>query len=203
MIGSRVEETNVERLFLIVGILGKENSIGVRLSRIVVLTIASQTSEEYSLIFIVPFIYRQENKALSDTPSVGQGSDERRVNHIPQLTVVLSFLVYYAIQNTTGLTHGERTKFGEYIRLFYALFVTYIFYLSEYLFSHIVIIVLKAERVLYRETTPNVQRIQVGANLLQFAIYVYTLLQLVPIVSRVFYAGIDEKVQHFELELWI
>ena len=47
LIGSRVEETNVERLFLIVGILGKKNSIGVRLSRIVVLTIASQTSEEY------------------------------------------------------------------------------------------------------------------------------------------------------------
>ena len=48
---------------------------------------------------------------------------------------------------------------------------------------------------------PDVEAVQLGADGLQFAVDVHALRQLVPVVCGVLDSGVDEEVEHLELEL--
>ena len=94
LVGSGMEETDVERVVLLE--FGEEDSVGMRVGIVVVLTVASQATKEHSLVLAVPVVDGEHDETLVDTPCVGQCRDERGVNHVPPLTVVLEFFV----QNT-------------------------------------------------------------------------------------------------------
>ena len=61
LISTRVEETNILRL---VAGFGEEDSVGVGLTTIKILTIASQTTEEYALILVIPMVNRKQRVTM-------------------------------------------------------------------------------------------------------------------------------------------
>lgn len=71
LIGSGVEEADIERFFFVIGVFRQEDGVGMCLCRVVILTVAGQTAEEHSLILVIPFVDRQKNEPLSYSPSVG------------------------------------------------------------------------------------------------------------------------------------
>ena len=75
--------------------------------------------------------------------------------------------------------------------------------LRDDLFGQVLVIVREVERVFDRKAASDVEAVQIGANGLQFAVDVQALRQFVPVVGRVLDTGIDEEVQHFELELLV
>ena len=75
--------------------------------------------------------------------------------------------------------------------------------LRDDLFGQVLVVVREVERVFDRKAASDVEAVQIGANGLQFAVDVQALRQFVPVVGRVLDTGIDEEVQHFELELLV
>ena len=196
-----MEEADILRLVL--GELRKEDSVGVRLAIVVVLAVAGQTAQVNTLVLLVPIVDGKHNVALLDTPRVGQSSDERAVDHIPELAVVLLLLVDDRVEYCATFTYGKRAELGEDVGLGHAIFVARVLDLRHDLFGQIFVFVLEVERVLDREATADIQAIQIGANLLQLAVDADTLAQLIPIVGRILDTCIDEEVEHFELELLV
>ena len=201
LVSSRVEETDILRFVL--REFGEEDRIGMRLTIVVVLTVAGQTAQVNTLVLLVPIVDGKHNVALLDTPGIGQSSDERTVDHIPELAIVLLLLVDTRVEHCATFANGERTKLGEDVGLGHAVFVARVLDLCNDLLGQVLVVVLEVERILDRETAADVQTIQIGAHLLQFAINADTLAQLIPIVRRILDTGIDKEVQHFELELLI
>ena len=72
-----------------------------------ILTIASQTAQEYSLVLLIPIVDGQHNISLVNTPRIGQCSHKRAIDHIPELAVVLLLLVYNRVEGCATLTHRE------------------------------------------------------------------------------------------------
>lgn len=75
--------------------------------------------------------------------------------------------------------------------------------LRDDLFGQVLVVVREVERVFDRKAASDVEAVQIGANGLQFAVDVQAFRQFVPVVGRVLDTGIDEEVQHFELELLV
>ena len=75
--------------------------------------------------------------------------------------------------------------------------------LGDDLFGQVLVVVREVERVFDRKAASDVEAVQIGANGLQFAVDVQAFRQFVPVVGRVLDTGIDEEVQHFELELLV
>ena len=181
--------------------LGQEDGVGVRLGVVEILAVAGQSSEQHALILLVPVVHRQHDVTLVDAPCVGQGSDERRVDHVPVLAVVLLLLVDDRIERCAAFAYREGAELGEDVRFFGVVALADVLDLGDDLFGQVLVVVLEVERVLDRESAADVEAVQFGADGLQLAVDVDALRQLVPVVGRVLDAGIDEEVQHLELEL--
>ena len=91
LVGSRVEEADVERVVFLQ--LGQEDGVGMGVGVVVVFAVACEAAEEDALVLAVPVIDRQHDETLVDAPGIGQGGDEGTVYHVPHLAVVLLFLV--------------------------------------------------------------------------------------------------------------
>ena len=89
LVGSGVEESYVQGFRVVRSDLREEDGVGVLLGVVVVLAVAGETSEEDSLVGLVPFVYRQKDELLLDAPDVGEGGHEGAVYHVPFLAVVL------------------------------------------------------------------------------------------------------------------
>ena len=135
-----MEQTNVLRLLSVRVYFWQENSIVVSCT-IEVFAVASKTTKVNTLIFFVPVVDSQKDITLVDSPSVWQCGNERTVNHIPKLAVVLLFLVHNAIKNSTALAHCKRTKLCENIRFWHTILLTNVFNLSHNFLCHILIVV--------------------------------------------------------------
>ena len=183
--------------------LGQEDGIGVRLAAVIILAVAGQPSQEHTLILLVPVVYGKHDVTLLDSPRIGQGGDERAVDHIPELTVVLLLLVDDRIEHRTALTYRKRSEFGKQVRFLDVVLIAPQLYLRNDLLGHVFVIVFEIERVLDRETAADIQAVEFGTHLLQFAIDVDTFAQLVPVVCRILNTGIDEEVKQLELELLV
>lgn len=199
LVGSRVEEPDILCVALLQ--LRQEDGVGVRFGVVEILAIAGQSAQQHALVLLVPVVDRQHDVALVDAPRVGQGGDERRVDHVPVLTVVLLFLIDDRVECRAAFADGERTEFGEDIGLLHPVAMTDALDLGDDLFGEVLVVILEVERVLDRESAADVKAVQLGADGLQFAVDVHALRQLVPVVSGVLDAGVDEEVKHLELEL--
>ena len=93
------------------------------------------------------------------------------------------------------------TELGEDVRLLDIVALADVLDLGDDLLRKVLVVVVEVERVLDRETATDVEAVQLGADLLQLAVDIHTLRQLVPIVGRVADTRVDEEVEHLELEL--
>ena len=200
LIGSGVEEPDVLGFF---GKFGQEDGVGVRFPAVIVFAVTGQSSQENPMVFVIPMVDRQQNVTLIDPPSVGQGRHERTVDHVPAFAVVLLLLVDDREESCTAFADGERSEFREDVRFVDSGLVTEVFNLRDDLFGHVFIVVIEGQGVLDRESSSDVQRIEFRADFLQFAIHGQALVQFVPIVGSVLDPGVDEEVQHFQLDLRI
>ena len=182
---------------------GQEDGVGVRLGVVEILAVARQPAEEDALVLLVPVVDGKHDVTLVDAPRVGQGGDERRVDHVPVLAVVLLLLVDDRIERRAAFAHGERSELGEDIGFLDAVHLADVFDLRHDLLGHVLVVVFEVERVLDREAAADVQAVQFGADGLQLAVDVEALAQLVPVVGRVLDACVDEEVEHLQLELLV
>ena len=134
LISACVEETDVERLVFLQ--FGQEDGIGMGVGIVVVLTVTGESAEEHPLVFAIPVVDGKHDETLVDTPSVGQRGDERRVDHVPQLTVVLLLLIHYTVEGGTALAHSKRAELGENIGFVDTTNGADIFYLGKDLLGH-------------------------------------------------------------------
>lgn len=100
-----MEEADILRVALLE--LGQEDGVRVHLGVVEILRVARQTTQEDTLILLVPVVDREHDEALVDTPGVGQRGDERRVDHIPVLAVVLLLLVHNRVEGCATLADRE------------------------------------------------------------------------------------------------
>ena len=170
---------------------------------VVVLAVAREAAEEDALVFAVPVVDGEHDEALVDAPGVGQGGDEARVDHVPQLAVVLLLLVEDAIERCAALAHGEGAEFGEDVWFLDATVGADGFDLGQYLFGHVFVVVVGGQAHFAGESAADVEGVEFGADALEVAVHIDALGQLVPVVGGVADAGIDEEVEHFEAELGV
>ena len=201
LVGSGMEKTDVERVVLLE--FGEEDGVGVGIGIVVVLTVAGQAAKEHTLVLAVPVVDGEHDEALVDAPGIGKGGNERAVDHIPHLTVVLLLLFQNAVKGGTALTDSETAKLGEDIGFGHFPIGADILDLSQHLLGHILIVVGGGKGSLAGETAPDVQRIEFGADTFQIAINIDALGELIPIVGGVADAGVDEEMEHFEGELLV
>ena len=120
------------------------------------MTVASQSTQENTLIFTIPMIDSKDDKLLIDSPSVGQSGHKGTVNHIPQLTVILSLLLQNRKQNRTGFTYGVGTKLRKNIRFTHTFTITNLLDLRHNFFGHILIIIFKTQRIFDRKSATDI-----------------------------------------------
>ncbi len=97
----------------------------------------------------------------------------------------------------------SRTELGEDIWLLHIVGIANVLDLRHDLLGHIFVIVVESERILDGEAAADVQRIELRRQLLQLAIDLNALVQLVPIVGRILDTGVDEEMKHLELHLLV
>src|SRR4051812_33349559 len=73
----------------------KINLVYVRLSVIIIITVTRKAAHIDTIIFFLPMINRKQNKFLFNTPGIGKSCDERTIDHIPKLIIILLFLIDY------------------------------------------------------------------------------------------------------------
>ena len=71
----------------------EEYGVQVRLGVVVIVAVARESAQEHALVALVPVVDGQDDELLVDGPGVGQGGHEGAVNHVPELSVVLAFLL--------------------------------------------------------------------------------------------------------------
>ena len=135
-----------------------------------IFAIAGKTSEMHTLVLPVPIVDCQQDITLVDSPCIGNGGNERAVDHVPQLPVVLLFLIDYAVNIRSALPHGERSEFRKYLWFGNIVLHTDILDLSHNLLRHVFIIVLIIKSRGERETSAYVDAVQLRADFLQLAI---------------------------------
>ena len=113
LVGSGVEEADVQGLRVVRGDLREEDGVGVLLGVVVVLAVAGEASEEDSLVGLVPLVDGQEDELLLDAPDVGEGGHEGAVDHVPFLAVVLLLDSEDGEDGGSALADGVGTELGE------------------------------------------------------------------------------------------
>ena len=201
LIGSRMEEADILRIPRFE--LGQEDRVDVRFRVVEIFAVAGQAAQQHTLVFFVPVVDRQHDVALVDAPRIGQSRDEGAVDHVPVLAVVLLFLIDDRVEGRAAFADGKRSEFSEYVRFVDSVAGTDVLDLRDDLFGQVLVVVREVERVFDRKAASDVEAVQIGANGLQFAVDVQAFRQFVPVVGRVLDTGIDEEVQHFELELLV
>ena len=116
LVGARMEETNIQRVAAVFH-YRQEDRVGVRVRIVIVLAVTREPAEEHPLVLVVPFVYREKNEALFDTPCVRKRGHEGIVDHIPALAVVLLLYVQYLEYGGPGLADSETSELGENVRL--------------------------------------------------------------------------------------
>src|SRR5258706_5864088 len=96
--------------------------------------------------------------------------DERSIYHVPELFVVLKFLIYHRIQHCPAFTHSEASKFGEDVRHGHIVLLTNPLDVFHDLLDHVLVIVLKGERCFNWEAAPDINRVENVADLSHLAI---------------------------------
>ena len=112
-------------------------------------------------------------------------------------------LVDDRVEHSTALADGIRTEFGEDMRVFDSVVFAGLFYLCHYLFCHIFVVVIEVEVCLYRETAADIERVEAGEYMFEFAVEVNHFVQLVPVICSVAYACVDEEVKHLEAYVFV
>ena len=140
---------------------------------------------------------------MVDAPGVGQGGDERAVDHVPHLSVVLLFLVKDAVEGGSTFAHGETTEFGEDVGFFDTTVGADSLDLSKHLLGHIFIVVVGCKGGLAGEAASYVERVELWADAFEVAVYVDAFGQLVPVIGGVADAGVDEEMEHLEGEFGV
>ena len=200
LVGARVEEADVLGF---IDQFGQEDRIRVGFAVVEIFAVAGEPPEEYALVLQIPMVDGQQDVALFNAPYVGQRGHERTVDHVPPLAVVLLVLVDDREERGAAFAHGKRSEFGKNVRFGDSGLFAEVLDLGYDLFGHILVIVIERERVFDRKAAADIQRIEFGADLLQFVIDTEALVQLVPVIGCIFDAGVDEKVQHLQLELLV
>src|SRR5688572_12903956 len=99
-----------------------------------------------------------------------------------------------------ALSHRKTSEFGEDMRHWNVILLARLFDISYNFIDHELVVVLKSQRVFYGKSTPDIDGIQFGADLFQLAIQVDHLVKLTPVIDIVFYALVQENMEHLELE---
>ncbi len=71
LIGSRVEEADVKRIPSVLH-HREEDRVGVRLGVVEVLAVTGKPADEHPMIFLIPFVDREEDEPLVQSPGVGR-----------------------------------------------------------------------------------------------------------------------------------
>src|SRR5690606_3140488 len=201
LIGTGIEKTDVQ--WLVLPELGKVDGIHVLLRVVIIVTVTGQPPKQDPFVFLVPAVDRQGDEPFADGPGIGHGGDEGRIDHVPFLPVVLLFLVEDLIDGPPALPDGKTPEFGEDVRDVHPGFGTGLVDLVDDLIHDIVVIVIEGQGILDGKAPADVQAVQGGAHLFQVDVHLEAFQKLVPIIGGVPDAGIDEKMQHFQLHLGV
>src|ERR1700754_1573791 len=159
---------------------------------IVVMAVAGDPTQYDTLIFNVPFIDRQHEESFPDAPGIGQRRDEGRVDHIPDLAVVLHLLTDDAVDMRHALSYCVATKLRKDVGHRYVIPFAGFLDIAYDLIDHELIIVFKTQRMFDREATADIDRIQLRTDLLKLAIKVDDLVQLAPVIDIVLDPLVEE-----------
>lgn len=140
---------------------------------VVVLAVAGQASEENPLVRTVPFVDREEDELLFDTPDVGEGGHEGTVYHIPFLAVVLLLDPENREYCSTAFTHGVGTEFRENIGFFDSAGIADTLDLGHYLFYHVFVVVVHPKGILDGKAASDIKGVEIRAYGFQIAVDVY------------------------------
>src|SRR5882762_9310034 len=166
---------------------------------IVIMTVTGNPSQYNTLIFNIPFIDRQHEESFPDAPGVGQRRDEGRVDHIPDLAVVLHLLPDDAVDMCHALPYSIATELRKDVWHRYIVPLAGFLDITYDLIDHELVVVFKTQRMLDREATADIDRIQLGTDLLELAVKVNDLVQFAPVIDIVLDPFVEEDVQHLQL----
>ena len=96
-----------------------------------------------------------------------RSSDERRVDHVPVLAVVLLFLVDDRVERRAAFAYGERPELGEDVGFLRVVAVADVLDLGDDLLGQVFVVVFEVERVLDGESAADVELEQVKKRLAQ------------------------------------
>ena len=164
------------------------------------MTITGDPPEDDTLVFHIPFIDRKHEESFADAPGIRECRDKGRVDHIPDLPVVLHLLPDDAINMRHALPYRVAPEFGEDMRHGDIAALAGLLYIPYDLIDHELVIVFEAQGMLDRKAPAYIDGIQLGADLFQLAIEIDHLIELAPVVDIVLDPFVEEDMKHFQLK---
>ena len=165
--------------------------------------IATDTSDMHTCKIIVPFIDRQENETLIEAPGIRDSVHQAVVNQIPELRIILLFLLQYGKDGSTAFTHCIFSKFGVDIRVINAFLMSRMFDVDDDFINLVFVIMIKGKIITNRKSTTDINGIERRANLLEFCKDLQCLLEFSPIIKRIPDTGIYKQMQHRHLDSFL
>ncbi len=115
LVSSGVKKSNIKR-FGTISFFREEHFVDMFFRIVIVMAVTRDASQHHPLVFFIPFIDRQHQKLFTNAPGIGQCSDERRIDHVPGLAVVLGFFADHAVNMRHALSHRVAAKLRIDIR---------------------------------------------------------------------------------------
>ena len=182
---------------------GQEDGVGVIVGVIKVLAVAGETAQEHPLVFVVPLVHGQQDKALIQAPGIRQAGHEGIVYHVPLFAVVLLLDIQDFKDGGTAFAHGETAELRKDVRLRHAVRIAGDFNLVDDFLHHVLVVEVLGQGSLVGQAAANVQAVQLRADGLEFTVHLDALGKLVPVIGRIPDTRVDEEMQHLEVEVGI
>ena len=144
LIGSRVEKADVERIPSVLH-HRKEDRVGVRLGVVEVLAVTGKPADEHPMIFLIPFVDREEDEPLVQSPGVRETRHKRVVDHIPALAVILLLDIQHLEYCRAALADGEVAELRVDVRNLHTVGVAHGLDLVHDLLDHIFVVIIDCQ----------------------------------------------------------
>ena len=123
------------------------------------------------MVFFFPVIDCQHDVFLVQPPAIRQLRDERAVNHVPKLLVVLQLLLQHRIEHRTTFTYGIATKLSKNIGFSGVVFGTHPLDVFHDLLGHVLVVVVKKDVGLDWPASADIHGVKARCHPLQFHVF--------------------------------
>ena len=145
--------------------------------------VATDTAYVHTLVFVFPFVNRQQNKFFMNTPRIGNSIHKTIVYNVPTFSIVLLFLLKNLKDYRAALSHRIFSEFSVNIRFLDFFFSARFLYILDNFANNVIVIIFKSQMIPNRQTTTQVKTIKAITLFFQLNIHLQRFLELAPIIQ--------------------